>query len=303
MVKVSSLTIASPSRPGFEIEGVPFFDSPASCIAHFEAKPWIEKALLLIQCIGTLFLYLIYKIGLILYGVESRMEPLINPELSKKRLVVCIHGLNNNPSQFKKIVDEVNTPGVSRADTDVFIPRVLEKGHAKLDEMVQPIFDRIADWAKLGGDRELVLVGVSNGGRIGRAIEAKIANLGSSSINKLHFVSIVGACRGSYLVDIVHYLGLSWLLSKNIAEEMPTDSARNKQLNQDWEEALSKGPQREYTFIASPHDPVVPNYDSTLMDVKGRKARYALIPGHGHGSVVDVVAKVVAQIIMPPIAA
>ena len=93
--------------------------------------------------------------------------------LSKKRLVVCIHGLNNNPTQFKKIVDEMQKKELS--ETDIFIPRVLQKGNAKLDEMVKPIFEEIAKWAKTSDEKELVLVGISNGGRIARAIEAEIA--------------------------------------------------------------------------------------------------------------------------------
>ena len=54
--------------------------------------------------------------------------------------------------------------------------------------MVKPIFEEIEKWAKTSDEKELVLVGISNGGRIARAIEAEIAKSESSAnIKKLRF--------------------------------------------------------------------------------------------------------------------
>lgn len=286
-------------QPISEIHGIKFFDSASSCISHFEKIHWMQKAISFIQSFGTLFIYFLNKISLVLHRVDAQMEPFTNANpkgFSKKRLVVCIHGLNNNPTQFKKIVDEMQKKDLS--ETDLFLPRVLQKGNAKLDEMVQPIFQEIAKWAKTSGEKELVLVGISNGGRISRAIEAKLAKSKcDANIKKLRFVSIVGACKGSSLVNLANKVGLSWFMSKNISEEMPTDSIRNQQLNQDWVDGLSHGLTREYTFIASPHDWQVTNYDSSLLAVD-KNARYSIVPGHGHNSIVHAVAKTVAEVIL-----
>ncbi|HEV3251910.1 MAG TPA: hypothetical protein VGZ71_13205 [Puia sp.] len=282
---------------GQPISGVKFFDSAPACISHFEKTHWTKKALRIIQSYGTLLLYAFYLISLVLRGVDALMDPLTKANgLSKKRLVVCVHGLNSYPFQFKKIVDEMKKKDLS--ETEIFIPRVLQKGNAKLDEMVKPIFDEIAKWAKISGEKELVLVGISNGGRISRAIEVEIVKSEMTNIKKLHFVSIGGACKGSSLANLANKVGLSWLMSKNISEEMPTDSERNQRLNREWIEGLSKGPTRKYTFIASPHDWQVTNYDSSLMDTPGQCARYAIVPGHGHNSIVNAVAKSVAEIIV-----
>ncbi|MBU0769274.1 MAG: hypothetical protein KJ687_09290 [Proteobacteria bacterium] len=284
-----------------EVNGIKFFDKSASCINHFEKKHWLEKALSVIKSFGTLLFYTLTKLSLCLRRVEKRMEPLINVnkrDMSKKRLVVCIHGLNNNPSQFEKIVDEMNEKGHS--DTDVFIPRVLQKGNAKLDEMVRPILNVIDLWCATSGEKELVLVGISNGGRIARAIDSRISTLeNGSNIKKLRFISIVGACKGSALVNLARKVGLSWMMSKNISEEMLTDSSSNALLNKQWSlELLNKSMTREYTFIASPHDWQVPNYSSSLMEVQDCKACYAIIPGHGHNSIVNAAAKTVAEVIL-----
>jgi hypothetical protein len=286
------------SRSISEIHGIKFFDNAPSCISHFEKTHWTKKALSIIQSFGTLFVYAIYKISLVSRRVDAQMDQLTKPnDLHKKRLVVCVHGLNNNPSQFEKIVNEMKKKDLS--ETEIFIPRVLQKGNAKLDKIVKPIFDEIAKWAETSGEKELVLVGISNGGRISRALETEIAKSESTAnIKKLRFVSIVGACKGSSLANLANRVGLSRLMSKNISEEMPTDSERIQRLNQEWMDGLSKGPTREYTFIASPHDWQVTNYDSSLMDTNGQNAHYAIVPGHGHNSIVNAVAESVAEIII-----
>ncbi len=286
-------------QPVSKIQGVKFFDNAPSCISYFEKTPWTKKAISSIKSFGTLIGYAFSRISLVVHRVDTQMDPLTKTDagLSKKRLVVCVHGLNNNPTQFKKIVDKMQKRDLS--ETDIFVPRVLQKGNAKLDDMIKPIIEEIAKWAETSGEKELVLVGVSNGGRISRAIEAELAKSDcNANIEKLRFISIVGACKGSSLVNLANKLGLSWLMSKNISKEMPTDSARNQQLNQDWMDGLSSGPEREYTFIASPHDWQVTNYDSSLMDVGDQNARYAIVPGHGHNSIVNSVAKAVAEIIL-----
>ncbi|MCX6990996.1 MAG: hypothetical protein NTX49_08055 [Chlamydiae bacterium] len=283
-----------------EIQGVKFFEDARSCISLSEKTHWTEKALSFIQSFGVFFAVVLRKVILFFQGVDPQIDSLTNTNtcpLEKKRLVVCIHGLHSNPSSFQSIVNEMKR--LDLTETDIFIPHVLQKGNAKLDDMVRPILAEIAKWAKTSQEKELVLIGVSNGGRIARAIEAEIAKSESfPSIKKLRFVSIVGACRGSSLAGLVNKVGLSWLISKNISEEMPLDSPRNRRLDQDWMEGLSKGPAREYTFFASPHDSHVPDYASSLMDVQGNLARYAIVPGYGHIGIQDGVAKPVAEIVL-----
>ncbi len=284
------------------IEGIKFFDTPDLCIAHYKEMPWMKKAISLIQSFGTLFSYALTKINLILHRIDAKMEPFtkIDPEdLPQKRLIVCLHGLNNNSSQFKKIFEEM--PIEDLANSAIFIPRILQKGNAKLDDMVKPILAGIAKWAATPGEKQLVLVGISNGARIARAIEVELAKTEiQAQIKKLRVVSIVGANKGSRLVDLANKIGLSWVLSKNILEEMPVASKRNRQLNQEWVQGLSGGLKRDYVFIAAPqgHDWQVPNYDSSLMAVELHPAHYAIVPGHGHNSIVNASAKAVAKIIL-----
>lgn len=283
------------------INNVKYFSTPTEARSYYENTPWLLKVLSFIISIGTFLAYRLYNIALAVTHGEKQLEPYTQApsnESRHQRLVVCLHGLNSPTIQFKKIFEEIRRYNTSNCD--LYIPKILDRGNEKLDKMVAPIFNDIAAWAKSGTDKELVLVGISNGGRIARAIEAELINSGQiERIKKLQIVYLVGACKGSMLVNLAQKLHLTWLISKNIAEEMPTNSERFKRLETDCATAARRVnlPERNYTFIASAHDLIVPNYDSTLMEIPGAQAKYAIIPNHGHNSIVYAVAKSIAGVI------
>lgn len=290
---------------GINIQGVKFFESADECISNLEKKHWTKKAISLIQNYGTLVVYALHRTRVFLRKTKKKMAPYtdIHPsDLSKEKLVVCLHGLNSNPSQFEKILKETEQQSIPEK-TAFYIPRILDKGNAPLDNMVRPIFDKVIDWARTPGDKEIVLIGISNGARIARALEIELAKSQDAvSIKQYRFISIVGACKGTVLVNRANKLGLSRLMSKSISQEMPTTSPRIQRLNAEWNQNCFNQPTHHYTFIASPHDWHVPNYSSSLMKVgQNQKAHYAIVPGHGHNSIVNAVAATVAEITSPAI--
>jgi hypothetical protein len=289
------------SKLALTIHGISFFPDPHSCIAHFNDASMIQKGCSGLQSYGTILEYSIVNVASFFNEAEAQMVEYTKVPPSgffKRKLVVLLHGLGSNPSQFKPLVAEIEGKGLQ--DADVYIPYILQKGHAELDAMVQPIFEVIKGWSRTGLGKELVLVGISNGGRIARALEVHLDSL--ETVDTFKFVSIVGACRGSSLVGLANRLGLSWVLSANISKEMSPDSARIMQLDREWEEAFNRPLRctRQYTFIASPHDWQVPDYDSTLPEIPPRedvRANYAIVPGHGHISIVRAVAQAVAALV------
>lgn len=284
------------------IHGVEFFDNPSSCIANFENDHWTNKIISFIQCIATFFTYSLEIISSIFRRSELQVQPYVEDrDLLKKRLVVCIHGINATPYCFRKLIEEMQMQDLS--ETDIYIPQVLERGNTKLDEAIAPILQKIAKWAATAPENnELVLVGTSNGGRIARALEVELKASADTNrnIKKLRVLSIVSASNGSSLVNLINQLGLSWLLPTDIADEMPTDSERSQKLYREWKAGLLNPAacESDYVYIASPYDGLVPNYDSTLPDVSPKKGLYALVPNHGHFSILDATAKTVAEIIL-----
>ncbi|MBS0655293.1 MAG: hypothetical protein JSR46_05930 [Verrucomicrobia bacterium] len=279
------------------IEGIKFFNNPTDCIKNFD-ESWIGKTVSSLYSWITTIRYIIDKKISNLFGVVS-LDPSINTgdkELTKNRTILCLTGLNSTSQQYKTIVPAILEEDLS--DTDLLVPQVLDLGNGKLTEMANDIFDKIGSWASSSGEKELVLVGISNGARIARQLLVKIAKTENLNIKKIHLVPIVGACKGSVTINKVKELGYDCLVSKNIAEEMPVDSPRSQQLDREWDEAMAiKKFGLQCTFIASPHDWHIPNYSSTLMEVPGVQARYALVPGHGHLSIVHAIGKVVAKVV------
>lgn len=286
------------------INGINFYSSATSCFSQYNQLPWTQKIISFIASFGNLFTFALNKQYVSARYGERSIEPytkMPQEDSSCKKLVVCLHGLNNSPLQFKKIIDEINPS--QHPEITLYVPKIREKGNAKLDEMVAPILADVAAWAKTGTEKQLVLVGISNGARIAKAISAELINSGQTGqIKHIRFVSIVGAGRGSVLANLANYLHLSWLfLSKNIAEEMPTNSARFKKLNREFRLSLmaSKLTHDNFFISSAPwHDWQVPNPSSTLMNLFGKPAMYAIVPNHGHNSTPNAVAKSVASIIV-----
>jgi hypothetical protein len=286
--------------PAFEIKGIKFFSNRSDCISHFEESPWLKKILSLLQSFGTLFAYGLYKVSLFFSRPDDELDSFaaLGPkDCEQKKLIVCLHGLNNDRHQFKKLKDQLQNQTLTEAS--ILIPDLPDKGRDKLNNMVDILYRIIEKWAEKPVEKELVLVGISNGGRVAKALIAKIANSKfNAKISRIRFVSIVGACKGSSLVNFINKIGLSCLISKNIAQEMSPDVVNEQ--HKAWEQALEKRPNKkdEYVLIASPHDWQVPNYDSSLMKVAHQNAYYAVVPGHGHNSIVNATAEIVNKIIL-----
>lgn len=282
-----------------EINGFKFFKDPASCINNYNKTSTVGYAFQTIQSIANTLLC-IPKVMIRNCSKQNITNQFINvPEkgFQNRKLVVCLHGFGNNPLQLTEVVSEI---AQKKLPIDIYAPQILDRG-TSLDDAVAPIFLEIEKWSKHHHNQELelVLVGLSNGGRVGRALDAKLGNL--KNITKFCFVSIVGACKGSLSANIANTLGIGAILGKNVQHEMPVNSVRHQQLDKEWEASLKATPfrERQYICFASPHDFLVPNYSSTLLQIPDPNAmtQYAIVPGHSHNSMINAVGKTVAAIV------
>lgn len=280
-----------------------FYSSPQACIQSYENRSFCERFFNTLKSYNNFFSYIYedYKTDNLL--IAHKILPLTdlsNRKLTKNKLVVLFPGLNSSPYTFKELINQSEKKDLS--EFDIYIPKVLNQGNAALDEAARPIFLKIKEWAAKIGDKELFLVGESNGARIARAVDAELSrpeNIGN--VKKIKFVSIAGACQGSKMVNIANSLHLNCMLNESISIEMATDSERTLRLNDEWLEGIrmTPGVDRQYNFIAASDDWLVPNYDSSLYEVPSGLGRYTIIPGHGHLSIVDESATIVSQLIFP----
>ncbi len=287
---------------------VELFNDRAACIQNFIDTPPVQKTKDFVQ---SFFNLLTYKTASLRAFPDAEIESLTQlskEDLSKKRLIVCIHGLCGAPHEFKVALDALKSKDLP--DTAIYIPYVPNKGKDRLDEMADEIFKSIGAWASAEGDRkELVLIGVSNGARISRAIETKLTEENRGKIEALRVVSVVGARRGSSLVNLACRFGfawaVSWVIYKPIVEEMPMDSERNRQLDENWNRWIKTGAKDlkcDFTFLASAFDAHVPDHASSLpLMPENIKARYGIISDHGHFTAIDGAASTIADLLAPPL--
>src|SRR6516164_495687 len=86
----------------------------------------------------TLLKHVFYDLRMRFSSMSEELYALSHTDgrkLSKKRLIVCLHGLNNSPRHFAHLFAELKKENLS--GTDIYIPPILEKGGAALDDMVQ----------------------------------------------------------------------------------------------------------------------------------------------------------------------
>lgn len=286
-------------KPEMDIQ---LFDDRSACIQNILDKSFVQK---IKDCVQAFLNLMFFKGDSIFASSELEVFTEMGDEaLSKKRLIVCIHGLCGSPYEFKILVDKLKTKNLS--DTAIFIPYVQSAGKDRLDSMANEIFKEIQAWAAgAGEEKELILIGVSNGARISRKIETQITGTSRGKVKELRVVSVVGARQGSPLVNLARQFGfswaVSWFISQPIVEEMPMNSERNQQLDKEWNLWIQNDVndlECDFTFIASPFDAHIGNYDSSLPVVPDNiKARYGIVSDHGHFTAIDGAASTIADLL------
>jgi hypothetical protein len=278
-----------------------FFLNPEICIDAYQKKSFYKKFFSSMNSylgfISFVFRFLFKKKK----EKASRIDKYIFvPELSfrKKTLIVFLSGLGCSPYMFDDFIIPLEEQDLEGAT--IFIPSILNRGHEYLDNIIEPILEKIYSWANFEGNKRLILVGVSNGARIAKAIEVALAEQNKwCNIKELLFISVVGAFRGSYAVNLISKFGLSFLFNKAIKEEMPMNCKKMINLEKKWLEAINKSSHihRQYFFLAAPHDWLVPNYDSTLPKIPLDNAHYLLLKNCGHFNIINKSVKIVWDII------
>lgn len=280
------------------MNNIVFHKTLEKAISAFDKLPKYQKLISFLMSYINLLIFVVKRIPL-LFCKQKYVSPQF---LAQKRLVICLHGLGSSPSQFNGLIKEMEKYDLK--DTAIFTPKLLDRGANHLEKMIQPIYQQISGWLEKKGSKELILIGVSNGGRIAKALEAHILNGNHTKLNKVKFISIVGATKGSSTCSFLVDNGFSFLLPSPIALEMPTHSKSVSQLHENWlktfENSNNSKIEREYLFFCSPHDYHVPNKDSTLMQVPQSKnitCKYSVVLGHGHISITHFLTSKICQII------
>jgi len=235
------------------------------------------------------------------------------PEVKEMRenyhgIIIGLHGLNDNISQFETIVKKLYEKGVT---TPIYLHEIQDRGNAMLDDMSEAVIDKLKhmlgdDPASWDGSHPITIIGISNGCRIGQEVTRKI--LESNTSIKVILVGIVGAGGGSTLVDWVKEQRLlsSFLPSPEIAEEMGARSQRTKKAKEDWRklvETMDTAERLQMMFIGAQNDWLIGDTLGSLPEKGKASAEYHITTTHGHNSaswgVADVATKYITKLLGP----
>jgi pimeloyl-ACP methyl ester carboxylesterase len=104
-------------------------------------------------------------------------------------LIVMIPGLNSSPLAFSNYFTEKD-PGVS-----CFTPHIYKKGYCPVKEAAAPLIKPVQSYADQYPDNPIVIIGHSQGAKIGARLERKL------KAKKIHFISIAGPHGGSWMTQ------------------------------------------------------------------------------------------------------
>lgn len=223
---------------------------------------------------------------------------------NSRGLVVMIPGINTNPKAWFAQMSELS----STPEIDTYAPDVSHRGFCSLKTAARPILAGIREYTLLNPRKPICLLGISNGTRIATWIETRLR--ATDPRTPVFVSSIAGVHRGSSRFNLLERLHLSQFvqaalrcnLSKqlneqlrkisNVVRELRYDSDRSQELLERVREPLNgRCAPRSYEFYATTEDPLV-DLDSSLPPLgQNNDARYYLLHGEGHCSIITKVAK------------
>lgn len=203
-----------------------------------------------------------------------------------KGLVVFIHGLGGDPSNWTSHIDLVKHD----KQLDVFIPYVPKRGFCTVEHAAQPTLERIKHYAKANPTMPICLIGHSNGGRIASYLDREMQKDDITSKTPVK-VSTIGAIHfGSSMFSHINKFGLlNFFFTKELVSEFEFGSTKAHAILGDLAKPNTEAI-RDYEFFASTEDQLVPLQSST--PILGKNEKHRVYSGHGHVSLVDHVRHV-----------
>jgi pimeloyl-ACP methyl ester carboxylesterase len=205
-----------------------------------------------------------------------------------KGLIVMVHGRNSHPSQFGSYLTQLST---YYPEWSIFMPIVLDKGNASLDDSVIVLLPEILDWINKNPGLPVILIGTSMGGKI----ILELSNLLPNTIPVL-VISLAGAIGGSGLLTLGESLGLAkFLVNETLRNEMVYDSDRNKQLLTTSKTRANEG-NIWYVFLGTTDDPLLVDPSMAFPNVSDDSLNI-LFKGFGHSGIVNNSLNIVLELL------
>ena len=158
-----------------------------------------------------------------------------------------VHGLNGVPSIW---TDHINTIAKEHPKMDMRAFHVPRQGDCSVEDAIRDIVKVIRSYHAAHPGRPIVLYGVSKGAQALLHMDRALEDLKDTPI---YFQSIAGPHHGSYMMDLVSQIGLSFLYSKEAVDELKLQNQKSKEII-DHLRKRKFNPLRRYDFYATECD-------------------------------------------------
>ncbi len=200
-------------------------------------------------------------------------NPVQSPKADSDALFLFLHGLDDHPRTWEEYLVTLNKTG----KYDLWAPIISERGNIDLDSALSDIAEPLKTYMNTWPNRPVVIVGTSNGARLGLILETQLRSIKS----KLMLASIAGVHGGTTMIDyrpfnanpsLYHEISF---LSQHCRD---TISAARRPLN--------SGTKRHFVFYAAADEIQVSPRNSAL-PVLDQNELFFFVRHTGHISVVE----------------
>lgn len=218
----------------------------------------------------------------------QQYDAMFFPDPDHRGLFVLIHGLRSDPAAwFEQIFLLENHQ--RKLKTHIFAPVVHNLGICSLEEAARPILEQLGSYIRHYPMHPICLLGTSNGGRITLWLEQKLREASPST--PIRISNVAGVHLGTQRMnDLSEFKLTEHWYPESLLEEIKYKSPAATRLIQESSKPMLDG-HRSYEFFATANDLLIPNMDSTLPVIENHEARYYIVTGESHGSVVEAVAR------------
>jgi len=158
-------------------------------------------------------------------------------------LQICIHGMRSSPGQFLLQFNEAEKHNLKHPGSiKIFAPPVVKAGLEELEICGDAIYAQICPHLDLITrlNIKIVILGISNGGRIGLYLYAKIFE--SHPTAQLYFSPLGSPIQGTYLADFAEKTGVYKMTAYRSCPEVLSELKRSNDIYQQLLKRCQKDP-------------------------------------------------------------
>lgn len=205
----------------------------------------------------------------------SSLEDELNSHRNAKALFVLLHALDHPPEMWSQYLKTLG----SKSDIDIWVPNLPRWGNTSAQKVMKVLEKPLRKYLTQWPERRIVLIGSSNGARIGLELEIKLRNQHSHIL----LASIAGVFAGTERIWMRRII-----TDSDFYRECSYESDHSLLVMKQARERLAPTTNRKHLFYVADGDFFVVPLNASLL-VMDHNEEYFYVKSTGHTSIVNKV--------------